>query len=145
MIDIIKIHKQANLLSREDFTKWMNQDVRIPSHRIGSLYPSPINTLKIIEDVKIKMMEMYGVQMSELRKHNRRADMAMLRHSVCYILKTVYKMSFNSVAQFVDRDRTSVLHSVTVIENMHKKDPIYMKFNKFIEYDYLSGNSLDIE
>jgi chromosomal replication initiation ATPase DnaA len=72
----------------------------------------------------------YGYSPEALKGQSRKRDLVFARHLAMYLMRKRTKMTLLEIGKTFDRDHTSVLHAITMIENylhtnsLNKKDEI---------------------
>ena len=84
------------------------------------------------EKVFTAVYKVTGVTKSQITSSSRRPDVAFARHAVCYFLKEIYGMAGDVIAGFVNRDRTTVIHSLGVIRDMIEYKEFHTRSYKII-------------
>lgn len=88
---------------------------------------------KILEDVQ----EYFEVTLSELRTHCRKRELVEPRQLAMYLHNQHTKLGHDAIAYMLDRDRTTVIHSIDVIHNYlnTKADtPEKVRLTKFMKF-----------
>lgn len=58
-----------------------------------------------------------GISIDDIKRRDSKEDIAMIRHSICYFLRTYTKLSLVKVGDIINRDHSTVLYSVRVIRD----------------------------
>jgi chromosomal replication initiator protein len=82
---------------------------------------SPKKILKIVSDY-------FELEQEELTSPSREKELTKPRHIVCYLCRSLLKMPFIKIGDFIGRDHTTVMSSVKLIEtHLKNNDPEYLK------------------
>jgi len=100
------------------------------SDLLGGAEPISITIDKIFAATEKK----YGVSKQELTGKSRVKEIAQARHVTMYLIKTVIEMSYPNIGKLFDRDRTTVMNSIDVMEKKIASDAIFeMEINNLIK------------
>ena len=72
---------------------------------------SPRTILVLISDV-------LQIPMAEIRSANRKRNLVMARHITCYFARKYTSASLHEIGANLNRDHTTVIHSVKTVENI---------------------------
>lgn len=70
-----------------------------------------------------------GVTEAQIQSKSRNRDVCLAKHLYCYFLRHRFNLKLKQISKIMKNDHSTVLHSLTVIENM-----IWIKDDKTLEY-----------
>jgi len=73
--------------------------------------------LRTPSDVLEHVCRLSGVSADEIRSSSRKEDVAIVRHVYCYACCSVLNTTMKEIADVINRDRVSVIHSRNVVRN----------------------------
>ena len=92
---------------------------------IRDIYENPaiteITTDKIIKVVSKK----YGIDEDDIKGRKRQNEIANARHITIYLMSTVKNMTSTQIGKFFDRNHTTVLASLKIVEERIKDNPLF--------------------
>ncbi len=95
----------------------------------GIVRKTPIKMEHILEAV----CEVCNTSMDELKRRNRKRELVMARHFICYFLRKETGLSLKSIGNLFGHDHTTVIHGVNTITNLLcVKDPGVMEYFRLI-------------
>ena len=74
----------------------------------------PIEKEFIIEVI----CEVCNTNMEMLKKRNRKRELVMARHFICYFLRKRTSLSLKSIGNLFGQDHTTVMHGIDTIRNL---------------------------
>ncbi len=83
----------------------------------------PVNVT--VDKIFSKVTEKYGVSREELVGSKRNKEIANARHTCIYMVRNSTDMSLPNIGKLFNRDHTTVLSSVELIEKRRGEDPIF--------------------
>ena len=99
------------------------------SELLGGAEPIGVTIDKIFAAVEKR----YGVPKSELVSKSRVKDVAQARHVTMYLIKTLIEMSYPNIGKLFDRDHSTVMNSIDVMEKRIASDAVFeMEINNLI-------------
>jgi chromosomal replication initiator protein len=76
-----------------------------------------------LPDIATHISKKYGVSIADLKSKNRNKDVAAARQIACFMMKKLTSHSLQSIGQFFNgRDHSTIIHSITTIEERCKTD-----------------------
>ena len=100
------------------------------SDLLGGAEPIGITIDKIFTAVEKK----YGISKAALTSKSRVKEIAQARHVTMYLIKTVIEMSYPNIGKLFNRDHTTVMNSIDVMEKKIASDGIFeMEINNLIK------------
>jgi chromosomal replication initiation ATPase DnaA len=90
-------------------------------------------TLKKEEILEI-ISEECGVNVNDVMKKVRKSELVKVRHMYSAILRKYYGFSYPKIAEIMDKDHTTIIHSVDAFRNRYKNEEDYRELTNKI-YD----------
>lgn len=87
-----------------------------------ALYVINIKPKRKKEDIILSICSKYEVEFSELVEHKRTRHLVFIRHLIMYVLREKTDLTLLQIGQILDRDHTSVIHAIRMIENYLQTD-----------------------
>ncbi len=79
-----------------------------------------------VEVVQRVISEHFGIKISDLKSERRTKSLAFARQVAMYMSRKLVGASYPTIGEkFGDRDHTTVLHAVSVIEKRREEDPVF--------------------
>jgi chromosomal replication initiator protein len=95
----------------------------------GIVRKTPIKMEHILDAV----CEVCNTSMAVLKKRNRKRELVMARHFICYFLRKETGLSLKSIGNLFGHDHTTVIHGVNTITNLLcVEDPYIMEYHRLI-------------
>ncbi len=100
------------------------------SELLGGAEPIGITIDKIFAAVEKK----YGISKAELTSKSRVKEVAQARHVTMYLIKTVIEMSYPNIGKLFERDHSTVMNSIDVMEKKISSDAAFeLEINNLIK------------
>jgi len=81
-----------------------------------------------LSDILADVSEASGVSVEQITGESRKEEIRIARQMFCYVARKTGKWSDEQIGTEITRDRTTVIHSCDVVENMlDTKEPNYTK------------------
>jgi len=90
-------------------------------------------TLKKEEILEI-ISEECGVNVNDVMKKIRKSELVKVRHMYSAILRKYYGFSYPKIGEIMDKDHTTIIHSVDAFKNRYKNEEDYRELTNKI-YD----------
>lgn len=90
-------------------------------------------TLKKEEILEI-IAEECGVNVNDVMKKVRKSELVKVRHLYSAILRKYYGFSYPKIGEIMDKDHTTIIHSVDAFRNRYKNEEDYRELTNKI-YD----------
>jgi chromosomal replication initiation ATPase DnaA len=91
------------------------------------------STLKKEEILEI-ISEECGVNVNDVMKKVRKSELVKVRHMYSAILRKYYGFSYPKIGEIMDKDHTTIIHSVDAFRNRYKNEEDYRELTNKI-YD----------
>ncbi|MFC1894754.1 chromosomal replication initiator protein DnaA [Candidatus Dependentiae bacterium] len=93
----------------------------------------------MLEDILKIVAKYYFVSILDLKSKKRHKDIALVRQIALYMMKKLTFFSLQAIGEFVGkRNHSTVLHAISKIEGLIKKDESFSKKLKFIEQEIIT-------
>lgn len=74
------------------------------------------------EDAIRSVCQIYDITPDDIYSHNRQQHIVYARHTFNYICRKTLRMSFESIARIINRDHSTVIHSVRQTQDLIEYD-----------------------
>ena len=92
-----------------------------------------------LPDVALQISKKYGISIADLKSKNRNKDVATARQVACYMMKKLTHHSLQAIGQFFSgRDHSTIIHSISTIEERCKNDRTFASKIQRIEEEILN-------
>ncbi len=79
---------------------------------------------QVVDRIIAKVSGNYGLTPADIKSRKKTKEIATARHICIYIIRSITDMSLPAIGKIFDRDHSTVMASLAVIENEKKKSPI---------------------
>ena len=93
---------------------------------LHTLQPAMDTTNITFEGIVEKVCERFGLRPSDLTSTRRSRHIALPRHIAMYICRRLLNASFPHLGQLFQRDHSTVMHGVALVEQRVKRDPAFL-------------------
>lgn len=101
----------------------MKGHIQVP---IAALSRDQMNTRA--KDIFHSCLKYFNFDFTQIVSKGRKGDAVYCRQIMCYMMRILTNLKDGEIAEYVNRDRTTVIHSIEVITGFLKvKDPEYVQ------------------
>ncbi len=123
-VNIRQIEGAIKKLKANSFISGKSIDLEMAKEVLGDTLRTAENDESTLDKIFKFIAVRYGVSKEQLRSAKRTIEIMFPRHVAIYLTRQLTKMPLKSIArQYGRKDHTSVMNSITVIENKMKEDP----------------------
>ncbi|HPE95627.1 MAG TPA: chromosomal replication initiator protein DnaA [Bacillota bacterium] len=113
-------------LSAHSFIKNEPISLELAKTTLSDLLSNSEPTSVTIEKIFSTVCKQYSVTRDDIKSRKRNADILKARNISIYLIRTLTDMSLPAIGRLFDRDHTTVMNSLTNIENQKKSDILFL-------------------
>ena len=91
---------------------------------IAELTPSNEPVAQTVDRIIARVSANYGLTPADIKSRKKTKEIANARHICIYIIRNITDLSLPAIGRIFDRDHSTVMSSLAVIEEERKKSPI---------------------
>ncbi len=101
-----------------------NVDAGNVTRAVRDMFKDPHSILPSADVIIEEVCKFYSIEEDELRGQSRIKETVQARHIAMFLIRSMTNLSLKEIGkEFEDRDHTTVLHSITKIEDLKGKEP----------------------
>ena len=115
--------KEIELISPYVYVGVKKKDLPVDFLEKYIKYKSRYRQEMVLEAIK----EVFDITYQELQSKYRFGPIVEARHIYCFLMRKYLKWSFKSIGESINRDHTTVMHSIRTCEDLCFAEPEYKK------------------
>ena len=122
--NIRQLEGAVKKLGAQTFLSGMPVTEEMAKSCIAELTPGSEPVSQTVDRIIAKVAENYGLTSADIKSRKKTKEIAYARHICIYIIRTITDLSLPAIGKTFDRDHTTIMASIQVIEKEVKKSPL---------------------